>query len=83
MWVNDLEELLRCNWLLLAWARIEDMAGGAREDRGLYWSSAGLVGGSGVPDGFNDDAMPALSARLGADRLLLCVDSSEGKDALL
>ena len=44
------------------------MAGGAREDRELYWS-AGLDGGSVVPDGFNDDATSALSDGLGAARL--------------
>lgn len=46
------------------------MAGGAREARELYWRSAGLDGGSVVPDGFNDDATSALSDRLGAARLV-------------
>lgn len=46
------------------------MAGGAWEDRELYWRSAGLDGGSVVSDGFNDDVTSALSDGLGTARLV-------------
>lgn len=76
MWVKD--ELLRGRGSREACAEMEDIAGGAREERGLCGRIEGFLGGSGDRTG---DAEDTRTPKFGADRLWRN-EASGGDDVL-
>lgn len=76
MWVK--EKFFRGRRSRVASAEIEDIAGGAREERELCWRRVGFTGGSGGSIG---GAQDSRAPKLGADRLCR-IEGCSGDDVL-